>query len=117
MTVEYNKGTACPILLSNKEWAIALTVHSAKKLQEDLAKIIERAEKEPEMSEFEKCVKRLMEETIEAGDTHNLKPDSEMLLRMAKQQLLQSGELMTQEHHEKLMETLNKAHEEELEKA
>ncbi|MBR3467374.1 MAG: hypothetical protein IKH15_09165 [Bacteroidales bacterium] len=61
---------------------------------------------EPEISEFEKCVKHLMEETIEAGDTHNLKPDSEMLLRMAKQQLLQSGELMTQEHHEKLMETL-----------
>lgn len=28
------------------------------------------------------------------------------LLDLAKQQLLQSGELMTQEHHEKLMETL-----------
>lgn len=61
---------------------------------------------EPEMGDFEKCVKHLMEETIEAGDTHNLKPDSEMLLRMAKQQLLRSGELITQEHHEKLMETL-----------
>lgn len=30
---------------------------------------------------------------------------------------IQSGELMTQEHHEILMATLNKAHEEELEKA
>lgn len=39
------------------------------------------------------------------------------LLSLARQQLLQSGELMTQEHHERLMEILNKAHEEELEKA
>jgi len=74
---------------------------------------------EPEMSEFEK---RLQEVLFEYATTNSSAEEkahqySSELLDIAKQQLLQSGELMTQEHHEKLMETLNKAHEEELEKA
>jgi len=32
---------------------------------------------------FERCLKHIMEETIECGDTHNLKADAEMLLRVA----------------------------------
>lgn len=103
MTVEYNKGTACPILLSIKESAVALTMDSAKKLQADLAKVIEQAEKEPEMSEFEQEVHGVIDERIEAG--RGLKEIAAELLAIAKQQLLQSGELLTQEHHEKLMET------------
>lgn len=55
---------------------------------------------EEELTEFEKCVKHLMEETIEANDTHDFKADAAMLLRMAKQQLLESGECLTREWHE-----------------
>ena len=74
---------------------------------------------EPEMSEFEK---RLQEVLFEHATTNSSAEEkahqySSELLDIAKQQLLQSGELMTQEHHEKLMEILNNAHEEELEKA
>ena len=116
MTVEYNKGTACPILLSTKELAVALTMDSAKKLQADLAKVIEQAEKEPEMSEFEKALDDMIRsyrcdsEKDEDGGILDyqswIKRKATSLLDLAKQQLLQSGELMTQEHHEKLMETL-----------
>ena len=70
---------------------------------------------EPEMTEFEKEVHAFIDEQIE--EARGLKEIAAELLDFAKQQLIQSGELMTQEHHEKLMETLNKAHEEELEKA
>ena len=63
---------------------------------------------EPEMSEFEK---RLQEVLFEHATTNSSAEEkahqySAELLSFAKQQLLQSGELMTQEHHEKLMETL-----------
>ena len=62
---------------------------------------------EPEMSEFEK---RLQEVLFEHATTNSSAEEkahqySSELLSLAKQQLLQSGELMTQEHHEKLMET------------
>jgi len=74
---------------------------------------------EPEISEFEK---RLQEVLFEHATTNSSAEEkahqySAELLDLAKQQLLQSGELLTQEHHEKLMEVMNKAHEEELEKA
>ena len=111
MTVEYNKGTACPILLSTKESAVALTMDSAKKLQADLAKIIEQAEKEPEMSEMETSLLSWLSDDT-SGEIpmermkHIVKARAAELLDIAKQQLLRSGELLTQEHHEKLMETL-----------
>ena len=117
MTVEYNKGTACPILLSTKESAVALTMDSAKKLQADLAKVIEQAEKEPEPTEFELALRNAMSDTVALSEDREDYEVSEIcdkqakrysadLITTAKQQLLQSGELMTQEHHEKLMETL-----------
>ena len=65
---------------------------------------------EPEMSGFEYGMLRYLQdaankkddsEIVESTKEHSLK-----LLDLAKQQLLQSGELLTQEHHEKLMETL-----------
>lgn len=66
---------------------------------------------EPEMSEFEMAIYRrsnfLTGEDL--SETELLEETKEMaveLLDLAKQQLLQSGELLTQEHHEKLMETL-----------
>lgn len=58
---------------------------------------------EPEMNEFEQEVHAFIDERIEA--VRGLKEIAAELLSFAKQQLLQSGELMTQEHHEKLMET------------
>ena len=65
---------------------------------------------EPEISEFEK---RLQEVLFEHATTNSSAEEkahqySSELLDLAKQQLLQSGELLTQEHHEKLMETLRK---------
>ena len=65
---------------------------------------------EPEISEFEK---RLQEVLFEHATTNSSAEEkahqySAELLSLAKQQLLQSGELLTQEHHEKLMETLHK---------
>lgn len=112
MTVEYNKGTACPILLRTKESAVALTMDSAKKLQADLAKVIERAEKEPEISEFEFALRNAMSDTVALSEDREdyevseicdkqAKKYSAELLALAKQQLLQSWELLTQEHHEK----------------
>lgn len=66
---------------------------------------------EPEMSEMEISLLSWL-----SDDTSGRVPMKEMkrvvkaraaeLLSLAKQQLLQSGELLTQEHHEKLMETL-----------
>lgn len=77
---------------------------------------------EPEMSEMETSLLSWL-----SDDTSGEIPMERMkqvvkaraaeLLDLAKRQLLQSGELLTQEHHEKLMEILNNAHEEELEKA
>ena len=63
---------------------------------------------EPEISEFEK---RLQEVLFEHATTNSSAEEkahqySSELLDLAKQQLLRSGELLTQEHHEKLMETL-----------
>lgn len=55
---------------------------------------------EPEMSEFEQEVYKMTTNKV------RFKEEANKLLDLAKQQLLQSGELMTQEHHEKLMETL-----------
>lgn len=82
---------------------------------------------EPEMSEFEKALDdtirsyRCDSEKDEDGGILDyqswIKRKATSLLDLAKQQLLQSGELLTQEHHEKLMEVLNNAYEEELEKA
>lgn len=46
-----------------------------------LRKIESRQE---ELTEFEKAVKQVMEEAIECGDTHNLKADSDMLLRLVQ---------------------------------
>lgn len=69
---------------------------------------------EPEMSELELAIAKYRPPT-DSKDT--IQKIATELLDLAKSQLLQSGELLTQEHHEKLMETLNKAHEEELEKA
>lgn len=70
---------------------------------------------EPEMSEWEKAVantlfdwqgvqpeNRIMTDSVESA----VKEEAAKLLSFAKQQLLQSGELLTQEHHEKLMGTL-----------
>lgn len=109
MTVEYYKGTACPILLSDKKSAVALTIDSAKKLQADLAKVIERAEKEPKLNDWELSLYSILYVGCDPySDTgiEQFKDDADMILSLAKQQLLQSDELMTQEHHEKLMETL-----------
>ena len=36
-----------------------------------------------ELSDFERSLKHIMEEAIEDGDTHNLKADADMLLRLA----------------------------------
>lgn len=36
------------------------------------------------LTEFEKAVKQVMEEAIECGDTHNLKADADMLLRLTQ---------------------------------
>ena len=94
-----------------------MTMDSAKKLQADLAKVIERAEKEPEISEFEFALRNAMSDTVALSEDREdyevseicdkqAKKYSAELLALAKQQLLQSGELLTQEHHEKLMETL-----------
>lgn len=71
---------------------------------------------EPEMSEFEKALDdtirsyRCDSEKDEDGGILDyqswIKRKATSLLDLAKSQLLQSGELLTQEHHEKLMETL-----------
>ena len=57
---------------------------------------------EPEMSEFEQEVYKMTTNKVQ------FKEEANKLLDLAKQQLLQSGELFTQEHHEKLMDTLYK---------
>lgn len=65
---------------------------------------------EPEMSEFENEMLRYLQDAANKKDDSEIvestKEHSSKLLALAKQQLLQSGELLTQEHHEKLMETL-----------
>ena len=40
--------------------------------------------RQEELTEFEKAVKQVMEEAIECGDTHNLKADTDMLLRLVQ---------------------------------
>ena len=40
--------------------------------------------RQEELTEFEKAVKQVMEEAIECGDTHNLKADADMLLRLVQ---------------------------------
>ena len=40
--------------------------------------------RQEELTEFEKAVKQVMEETIECGDIHNLKADADMLLRLVQ---------------------------------
>ena len=40
--------------------------------------------RQEELTEFEKVVKQVMEEAIECGDTHNLKADADMLLRLVQ---------------------------------
>ena len=47
--------------------------------KKELKKVESRQE---ELTEFEKAVKQVMEEAIECGDTHNLKADADMLLRL-----------------------------------
>lgn len=59
---------------------------------------------EPEMTKFEKAVDAIYESC--GVKELQVKKKASELLSVAKQQLLQSGELLTQEHHEKLMETL-----------
>lgn len=59
---------------------------------------------EPEMTKFEKAVDAIYESC--GVKELQVKKKASELLSIAKQQLLQSGELLTQEHHEKLMETL-----------
>lgn len=66
---------------------------------------------EPEMSEMEiSLLSWLSDDTCGEIPMERMKQvvkaRAAELLDLAKQQLLQSGELMTQEHHEKLMETL-----------
>ena len=63
------------------------------------------------MSAFENAILGAFDKLC-AGEKHrtpytnHIKEAANDLLSLAKQQLLQSGELLTQEHHEKLMETL-----------
>ena len=45
--------------------------------KKELKKIVQN------FTSFERCLKHIMEEAIECGDTHNLKADAEMLLRVA----------------------------------
>ena len=52
----------------------------------DEKKELKKVEQE-ELSDFEKSLKHMMEETIECGDTHNLKADAEILLGMARKQV------------------------------
>ena len=40
--------------------------------------------RQDKFTEFEKAVKQVMEEAIECGDTHNLKADADMLLRLVQ---------------------------------
>ena len=67
---------------------------------------------DPEMTEFEKACMKLYNEGCDDGlsgdklSNESVKESASELLSLAKQQPLQSGELLTQEHHEKLMEIL-----------
>lgn len=64
---------------------------------------------EPEMSEWQTFISGCLQKhgLLDCGAADRIAKESAAeLLSLAKQQLLQSGELMTQEHHEKLMETL-----------
>lgn len=67
---------------------------------------------EEELSEFEKACMKLYNEGRDDGlsgdklSNESVKESASELLALAKQQLLQSGEFLTQEHHEKLMDTL-----------
>ena len=69
---------------------------------------------EEEPTEFEKACMKLYHEGRDDGfsgdklSNESVKESASELLSLAKQQLLLSGELLTQEHHEKLMETLRK---------
>lgn len=58
---------------------------------------------EPEMSELELAIAKYRPPTDSKDTIQRIATE---LLDLAKHQLLQSGELLTQEHHEKLMETL-----------
>lgn len=58
---------------------------------------------EPEMNEWEQAIAKYRPPTDSKETIQRIAAE---LLALAKQQLLQSGELLTQEHHEKLMETL-----------
>ena len=89
-----------------------MTVADAVRLKEELTKAIDDAEKDKkeEMTEFEEGLNAFLFDfvhtTVEEDPTEYIKKNSCVLLALAKQQLLQSGELLTQEHHEKLMEIL-----------
>ena len=61
------------------DWLIHVEVIDAENRQ--LRKIESRQE---ELTEFEKAVKQVMKEAIECGDTHNLKADADMLLRLVQ---------------------------------
>lgn len=57
-----------------------------------------------ELTDFEKSLKHIMIETLECGDTHNLKADAEMLLRFAQKPIEWSEE--DEEHVESILERL-----------
>lgn len=113
MKVHYNKGMGCPVEISDGKTATCISLDAAKELQANLSAIIEQAENTPEeeMSEMEISLLSWL-----SDDTSGRIPMKEMkrvvkarateLLHLAKQQLIQSCELMTQERHETLMEIL-----------
>lgn len=92
-----------------------MTVADAVRLKEELTKAIDDAEKDKreELTEFESGLFSAFSDGWQqylGGEEVNVvewaKEHSPELLSLAKKQLLQTGELLTQEHHEKLMEIL-----------
>lgn len=88
-----------------------MTVADAVRLKEELTRAIDDAEKDKkeELTRFEEGLNAFLFDfvhtTVEEDPTEYIKKNSGILLALAKRQLLQTGELLTQEHHEKLMET------------
>lgn len=93
MEVEYIKGLGCPVNIIWGKEAKAITIDDAKQLQAKLAQVIEQAEKESELSEFEKACMRLYNEGCDDGlsgdklSNESLKESASELLDLARKEL------------------------------
>ena len=87
MEVEYIKGLGCPVNIIWGKEARAITIKDAKQLQVKLAEVIEQAEREPELSEFEKKLSDVIRYAISSSVAEPKKLISEFVKEYAAELL------------------------------